>query len=225
MASRGGWLLIRIILAAPLAAQADMLKWSPQVDPNLVTLECRDTRSVPDEQTRDEIARRTGLVGRVNEIAQQIAGMRAAGYRSNGGSGGNERFSYEVPVRLSYARPMEFRIKAATTGMTLGARRLDGRFRAAVPPQAEPHLSPRVKARIEQLKVQWLAEANAATDSLRGQLHEKAFPWNGAEREALRQRSSGSFARVHAFNFCRNNYRLRLRADWRREIDDRLGER
>lgn len=204
-------------------ASANTLKWNDSVTPSRVVLECEHDTSVPDSQTRNEIAQREGLVGRVNEIAQYISGMTTAGYRSAGGSGGNERFSYNVPVHLSYTRPLEFKTKVDSNGMRLGARRLDGQFRATVPPRAERYLSPRVKTQIDQLKQRWLNDVRNGTDALKNQLHEKPFPWNQAERDALHRQTHGTFVREQNVTFCRHNYRLHLRAEWRRQVDGVLG--
>jgi hypothetical protein len=216
--------LLVVPFIVPLAAQASP-RWEEHVTPNPVHVECKDDVSIPDHQTRDEIARREGIVGRINEIARQIARMQSAGYRSTGGSGGNERFSYDVPLHLSYTRSMRVTAVADDRGVGLRARRMDGRFRGTVPQRAEPYLSPRVKDEIERVKARWRGEATAAFDQLQAQLAKTRYPWSGAELGALSSgRARGGFERNHGFAFCRNGYQLHVRADWRRLIDGPLGK-
>lgn len=209
-------------LVFPFSVHADLLRFDPRVNPDRVLLECASEIFVTDTQTRDEIAQRYGIIGNINAITELIGRMQALGYRRSG-SGGGEVLSRQIPIRLSYTRPMEFRVKADGNGMTLGARRLDGNFRATVAPQLERYISPQGKQDIERAKERWVAERREATDNLRSQLHEKPFPWNNSEKNGLRSRTSGTYSRDQSFRFCNHGYRLVMRAEWQRRIDGPLG--
>jgi hypothetical protein len=201
----------------------------PHMSPPRHELECARNTHVVDRQTRREIehsvnaggasaAKKTGnMTDFMNEVARRIAGMQSVGYVASG-AGDNAVYTLNLPMRIVYTRPLEFRARPDNDGVTFGVVRGKSGHRVAVNHDAKRYMKPGNAKQVDQKTAEFVREMDAQTENIRQAVHEKRFDWDAKEDNALRRGGKGTFVRLASYRFCGQTYRVAVNAGWRAPV-------
>lgn len=217
--------LVCLSLASPPPVAASTVRWtSANVAPQQVTLRCKYQDKITDVQTRDSIARRYGLVGKVQEVTDKMSAMRSAGYRVSGARG-SERLEVEVPFSGVFEQPVKFSTRVTNVQAYLFARFPQGRGKIVANNRVKRYLTNENRRYIENTYRGWSERFNGEMQRMERKFGEYVFPLNDSERPDLSRAMRGSVSKgINDFGICETRYDVRVKAVWERSVARGLGQ-
>jgi hypothetical protein len=217
------WLFFLPWVILPDAIASTLRVISVQVSPSEIEFTCERSSSIVDVQTRESIARRYGLVGKVNEITQMISAMRSVGYRVDGADG-QERLQINVPYRGFFQKTMKFNARATLTEAHLFGRYAGpGRGRAIVDNRVKQYLTDANRAQVEKNYEGWANQFDTELDAVRGSMNDHLLVFFDAERPDLSHAMHGVIHKVAPINVCKKHYKVAVQIRWERSVALELG--